>query len=91
MIISHDSDFVWEIASHVVVLSEGRVLSEGPPQKIYSDKNVLETASLLCPNELDFILSNPLLTQEVFGDLAPNIVESALFEGLSKLTYNTQG
>ena len=42
LIVEHDMDFVRRLADHVIVLDEGRVLTEGPPDKVLRDKKVLE-------------------------------------------------
>ena len=40
--IEHDMDVVQEISDWVVVLAEGRVISEGTPSDIASDRNVID-------------------------------------------------
>jgi len=42
LIVEHDMDFVRRLADHVIVLDEGRVLLEGPPDRVLKDKKVLE-------------------------------------------------
>ncbi len=42
LVIEHDMNFIMDLADHVVVLDEGKVLTEGPPAKVQNDKKVLE-------------------------------------------------
>lgn len=42
LIIEHDMDFIRRLADNLIVLDEGRVLIEGEPDKVLSDKKVLE-------------------------------------------------
>lgn len=41
LIIEHDMEFVMEIADHVVVMSEGKVLKQGTPADVRNDPRVL--------------------------------------------------
>jgi branched-chain amino acid transport system ATP-binding protein len=41
-LIEHDMDLVMQLCNPVIVMSEGRVLTEGTPQEIKSDERVLE-------------------------------------------------
>ena len=43
LLIEHDMNFVMGLADHVIVLSGGRVIAEGPPEKIQKNKKVLES------------------------------------------------
>ena len=42
LLIEHDMDFVMELADPVVVLDQGSVLMEGPPQRVQTDDRVIE-------------------------------------------------
>ncbi|WP_436927868.1 ABC transporter ATP-binding protein [Halosimplex amylolyticum] len=42
LLIEHDMDFVMKLADPVVVLDQGSVLMEGPPQRVQSDDRVIE-------------------------------------------------
>ncbi len=42
LVIEHDMEFVMNVADHVIVMSEGRVLKAGSPKEIQKDKGVLE-------------------------------------------------
>jgi energy-coupling factor transport system ATP-binding protein len=49
VIITHDMKLVSEFADRIVVMSNGKVLIEGPPEKVFTSKAVLEEASLKPP------------------------------------------
>lgn len=42
LLIDHDMEFVRKLADQVVVLDAGRVIVDGPPEKVLRDKRVLE-------------------------------------------------
>lgn len=42
LIIEHDIDFIMELADPVIVLDQGRVLTEGPPAEVRNDPRVME-------------------------------------------------
>lgn len=42
LVVEHDMEFVMEIADHVVVMNEGKVLKQGTPAEVRSDPKVLE-------------------------------------------------
>jgi ABC-type branched-subunit amino acid transport system ATPase component len=42
ILIEHDMSFVMDLADHVYVLDNGRVIANGPPRKIQNNKQVLE-------------------------------------------------
>lgn len=42
LVIEHDMDFVRSVADQVIVMDQGRVLAEGEPEAVLSDKRVLE-------------------------------------------------
>jgi urea transport system ATP-binding protein len=42
VVVEHDMEFVASIARKVTVLHEGRVLAEGPMDRIQSDERVIE-------------------------------------------------
>ena len=42
VVVEHDMEFIRQIARKVTVLHEGRVLAEGPMDKIQSDQRVIE-------------------------------------------------
>ena len=42
LLIEHDMDFVMKLADPVIVLDQGSVLTEGPPQRVQSDTRVID-------------------------------------------------
>ena len=42
LIIEHDMDLVMSLCNPVIVMSEGRRLTEGPPEEVKRDPRVLE-------------------------------------------------
>ncbi|PSQ46675.1 ABC transporter ATP-binding protein [Halobacteriales archaeon SW_6_65_15] len=42
LLIEHDMDFVMQLADPVIVLDQGSVLMEGPPQRVQSDTRVID-------------------------------------------------
>lgn len=55
IVISHDSDFVWESASHVVAITQGVTRKEGEPDSIYTDEQLVAEAGLSEPVELNLL------------------------------------
>jgi energy-coupling factor transport system ATP-binding protein len=48
--ITHNMDFVAEVAQRVIVLLDGGVLFDGSPAELFADQHALEQASLELPN-----------------------------------------
>lgn len=46
LVISHDLDFIAQIATRILVLKEGRIYADGTPEKILSDESLLSKCSL---------------------------------------------
>jgi branched-chain amino acid transport system ATP-binding protein len=42
VVIDHDMDVIMDIADRVVVVDFGRVLAEGPPEQVRSDRRVID-------------------------------------------------
>lgn len=52
LIVTHDLDLVYELSDRVVILSDGRIAAQGSPQKILTDKTLLEENHLELPLRL---------------------------------------
>jgi branched-chain amino acid transport system ATP-binding protein len=42
VVIEHNMDFIMKLCPHVICMVEGRVLAEGPPSEVQSNRQVLE-------------------------------------------------
>ena len=42
VVIEHNMDFIMRLCPHVICMVEGKVLAEGPPQDVQSNRQVLE-------------------------------------------------
>jgi branched-chain amino acid transport system ATP-binding protein len=42
VVIEHNMDFIMRLCPHVICMVEGKVLAEGPPQAVQSNRQVLE-------------------------------------------------
>ena len=42
VVIEHNMDFIMKLCPHVVCMVEGKVLAEGPPKEVQSNRQVLE-------------------------------------------------
>ena len=42
MVIEHNMEFVMSLCTRVLVLAEGKVLAEGPPEAVRNDPKVIE-------------------------------------------------
>ncbi len=49
IVVSHSMEEVVEIANKIVVMSEGKIISSGSPEEVFSDESVIKTARLLLP------------------------------------------
>lgn len=49
IISTHDMDFVWEWADRVLVFSEGELLADDLPERVFEDQELLKKASLRQP------------------------------------------
>ncbi|MCU0653490.1 MAG: energy-coupling factor transporter ATPase [Candidatus Pacebacteria bacterium] len=69
--ITHNMDLTARYAERVVVLSGGRIISDGPVRKIFAQADILEKANLMRPeiNRLGHILGNSevLTTDDVLS------------------------
>ena len=49
IIITHDLDWLSEIASRIIILSENRILTDGSPENILTNKEILKMGGLMLP------------------------------------------
>lgn len=50
--VSHDLDFIWETANRVVIMSEGKIVADGPTKEILTSQTLLESNGLELPLRL---------------------------------------
>ena len=56
VMVSYDMEIVQDYADRVLVLHEGRLLSDGPARQVLADRELLARASLLPPQIADLAL-----------------------------------
>lgn len=49
IIATHDLDMVWDLCERTIIISEGKVIADGPTKKLLSDKELMEKSSLELP------------------------------------------
>ncbi len=52
MVSSHDLELVLEVCERVILLNQGRIIADGSPQKIMSDRILMENNNLEVPHSL---------------------------------------
>lgn len=52
MLASHDLELILEVCDRVILLNQGRVIADGIPQKIMSDRSLMEANGLEVPHSL---------------------------------------
>ena len=52
LIASHDLDFIWDTCERTVLISDGKIIADGPTKDILSNKELLEQNSLELPLRL---------------------------------------
>lgn len=60
---THDVDFAYSFAQHIIVLKDGTILGEGPPRTIFFDDKLLSEANLEKPWVLE--ISKALLNKKI--------------------------
>lgn len=61
IMVCHDMEVVGDFAERVIVMSDGRVLGQGPTFQVLRDRSLLEQASLVPPQMVDISLALPLM------------------------------
>lgn len=82
MMATHDVDYAFAWADEAVVIHEGRVLRQGPPQEIFADPALLHTANLTRPAVME--MYDILCRKGILNPDAP--APKKLEELLSRLT-----
>lgn len=66
LMITHDIDFAIEYSDRVLVMNNGKVILDGPPQQVFMDFDVLKRSGIEPPAVVR-------LMRELFGDRAPPV------------------
>lgn len=61
IMVCHDMEVVGDFAERVIVMSDGRVLGQGPTFQVLRDRSLLDQASLVPPQMVDISLALPLM------------------------------
>ena len=49
IVVSHDIEFLWPLQARTIVISDGRILKDGPAEEIYLDTQLLRKARVRQP------------------------------------------
>ncbi len=67
VMVCHDMEVVADFAERVIVMSDGRVVDEGPTFEVLRNRHTLEVASLVPPQIVDISLALSLVRQDLRG------------------------
>lgn len=69
LLISHDLDFCAQYVERVIVMADGRILEDGPAQKVFAKEETLQLAALIAPQlvRLALALKMPTTPLKVSG------------------------
>lgn len=67
IMVCHDMEVVGDFAERVIVMSDGRVVTQGPTFDVLRDRSVLEAASLVPPQIVDISLALPFMNPALAG------------------------
>jgi neutral amino acid transport system ATP-binding protein len=76
LFVEHDMDMVRDISDWVVVMAQGRVIAEGPPDAIMADPRVID-AYLGAHHDTDISAIEDVVNQEVAAELAADSGEGS--------------
>jgi len=67
VMITHDMDLVAEYADRVVVMAQGKIIADGPPEEVFTQESILKEANLKPPriNRLARLLTEYGIPQDV--------------------------
>jgi energy-coupling factor transporter ATP-binding protein EcfA2 len=60
IIVTHDLEFLWPLGARTIVMNHGRVIADGDPSLIFSDKRVLDEAGLRQPQMMTISKALPV-------------------------------
>lgn len=78
IIITQDVDWAITTFSRVIILKEGQILADGPPERIFSTSRIIEESSLLPPQIITF--SNAC--RKLWSDFPPHVIHEEKIQNL---------
>jgi energy-coupling factor transporter ATP-binding protein EcfA2 len=54
IIITHDTEFIYRTTNRIIVFDDGKIVADGPTNKILSNKQILDRSSLIEPQFIKF-------------------------------------
>lgn len=69
IMVCHDMEVVADFAERVIVMSDGRVVDQGPTFEVLRNRHTLEVASLVPPQIVDISLGISIMRPELSGTL----------------------
>ena len=55
ILISHNMDDIARFANRIIILSQGKVLADDTPRKIFNETNILQKAGLIAPSTIQLL------------------------------------
>lgn len=65
IMVCHDMEVVGDFAERVIVMSDGKVVDEGPTYEVLRNRHTLEVASLVPPQVVDISLALPFMRPDL--------------------------
>ncbi|MBQ9041540.1 MAG: ATP-binding cassette domain-containing protein [Eggerthellaceae bacterium] len=89
VMVCHDMEVVADFADRVIVMSDGRVVDQGPTFEVLRNRHTLEVASLVPPQIVDISLGLSIMRPELAGTLVGtantlNEMETAVASAVGK-------
>lgn len=81
IVVSHDVDFIIDFIPRVIVLADGEIIADGQTPNIFSQKDILNQASLIHPILMDLCLK----IREFFPDFAINVSEEEVIQQILQI------
>ena len=89
VMVCHDMEVVADFAERVIVMSDGRVVDQGPTFEVLRNRRTLEVANLVPPQIVDISLALPIMRPELAATLLAsantlNEMEAAVADAVGK-------
>ena len=94
VMVCHDMEVVADFAERVIVMSDGKVVDQGPTFEVLRNRRTLEAASLVPPQIVDISLGLSIMRPDLAGTLVGgantlNEMEAAVAEAVGKAGHVT--